>query len=150
MTYLVLALSSALAAAPPSGPPPGEGHHGGPPPMSEMVLHAVDDLDLDATVQASVDKLAAAARAELDADRTRCRTAHDALDAALGADSPNRATVLAAVRTFDAADAALQERDLLLVVDIAAAIGPDAWAEVRDQLPPPGGPPSGGRGGRDQ
>lgn len=147
MTCLLLALSSALAASPPSGPP--QGHHGGPPPMSEMVLHAVDELDLDAAVQANVEKIAAAARAELDADRSRCRTAHDALDAALDADAPNRAAVLAAVRAFDAADAALQERDLLLVVDIAAAIGPDAWAEVRDQLPPPGGPPGGGRG-RDQ
>lgn len=142
LVSLAFASSPAIEGGPPHGPPPG------PPPIGAMVMHRVDALDLPEGTRSAVAALADAARTELDADHAAVEQAHEALAAALTVDAPDRGEVLAAARTLEAAEARLRERELLLVVAIAQAVGPDTWAEVADELP--AGPPSGpdGRGDR--
>lgn len=156
MSALLLSLLSFALAAPPDGAPcqGGEhrgGPHGGPPSMAAMVMHVVEDVDLDDATRQAVEDLADAGRDTLDADHEAVRAAHDALRATLDTDVPSRAKVLAASAALDKAQARMRADELSLMVDLATTLGPDAWAAVRAELPD--GPPrgeghEGGRGGR--
>lgn len=156
MSVLLLSLVSFALAAPPDGASrqggdPRGSPHGGPPSMAGMVMHTVDDLDLDDATRQAVQDLADAGRDTLDADHDAVRAAHDALRATLDTDTPSRAKVLAASAALDKAEARMRADELSLMVDLATALGPDTWAAVRAELPD--GPPhgegrEGGPGGR--
>lgn len=148
LTVLSSLVISAALATPPDAPP--RGGPPGPPPIGVLVMHLVEEIDLPDGERQAVRDLGDQARAELEAAHEAVIAAHGALADALTMDAPQRSEVLAAARTLEAAEARLRERELLLVVDVAEILGPEAWAQVADQLPPPGGPPPerGARAGR--
>lgn len=134
LTALLLTLGLALPgmAFAKGGPHGHRGHHGpSPAKMVKVIERNADQLGIDAATLDKIKTTVAAGADAAEALHADKRAAHEALRAAMQADTPDKAEVLRLVERAGLARIALDQHRTALMLDVRALLTPEQHAALK-------------------